>query len=132
MWRQLLVLNFGDGPAGPKRPKLALLSAMRQKSAAATKQALSSLHDAGAPEVPDLDPCPAAAPSTLASEMPMATLEEGACLCIACLPCSLADGACDSPRRRHMSLPALPSSVFTAGEGLHLHVTCSFHYCSPC
>ena len=63
------------------RPKLALMNAVRQKSAAATKQALSSLHDAGAPEVPDLDLVPAVALSTLASEVPMASIspEEGVC-----------------------------------------------------
>ncbi|CAL5226040.1 g8852 [Coccomyxa viridis] len=63
--------------AGPKRPKLAMLSAVRQKSATAVKQALSSLHDAGAPEVRDLDPAAPAAPSTLASQLPMASAEEG-------------------------------------------------------
>ncbi len=67
----------GEHLAGPKRPKLALLGAVRQKSATAVKQALSSLHDAGAPEVPDLDPATPAAPSTLAAEMPMASPEEG-------------------------------------------------------
>ena len=69
-----------DASAGTKRPKLALLSAVRQRSTAATKQALSSLHDQGAPEVPDLDPAQPAAPSTLASELSMATPEEGECL----------------------------------------------------
>ena len=73
----LLIIILIIDTAGPKRPKLALLGAMRQKSATATKQALSSLHDAGAPEVPDLDPAEAAAPSTLASEMPMTSPEEG-------------------------------------------------------
>ena len=82
---------------------------MRQKSAAATKQALSSLHDAGAPEVPDLDPVPAAAPSTLASEMPMATPEEGMRLSITYLPCSQSDGTQGFPRGRHVYILALPS-----------------------
>ena len=56
---------------------MALLSAVRQQGAAATKRALSSLHDQGAPEVPDLDLNPAAAPSTIAAEMLMASIEEG-------------------------------------------------------
>lgn len=64
--------------AGPPRPKLALLTAMRQKGLAATKKALSSLHDEGAPQVPDLDLVPDVAPSTLAAEMPMMSPEEGA------------------------------------------------------
>ena len=63
--------------AGPQRPKLALLSAMRQKGLAATKKALSTLHDEGAPQVPDLSLAPDVAPSTLAAEMPMMSPEEG-------------------------------------------------------
>ena len=63
--------------AGPQRPKLALLSAMRQKGIAATKKALSTLHDEGAPQVPDLSLAPDVAPSTLAAEMPMMSPEEG-------------------------------------------------------
>ena len=63
--------------AGPQRPKLALLSAMRQKGLAATKKALSTLHDEGAPQVPDLSLAPDVAPSTLSAEMPMMSPEEG-------------------------------------------------------
>ena len=63
--------------AGPQRPKLALLSAMRQKGIAATKKALSTLHDEGAPQAPDLSLAQDVAPSTLAAEMPMMSPEEG-------------------------------------------------------
>ena len=50
---------------------------MRQKGLAATKKALSTLHDEGAPQVPDLSLAPDVAPSTLAAEMPMMSPEEG-------------------------------------------------------
>ncbi len=95
-----LMLTPSSNFAGPKRPKLAMLSAVRQKSATAVKQALSSLHDAGAPEVRDLDPAAPAAPSTLASQLPMASAEEGTCPCILC----------------HASDPMLPRMMFTVED----------------
>ena len=112
--------------AGPKRPKLTLLSAVRQKSATVVKQALSSLHCAGAPEVPDLDPATPAAPSTLASEMPMASAEEGMCPCITCHAKRL------KPILRCVFLcQDVPCNVSDAGEGWHVQcasVTFAVHH----